>query len=60
MVVTALPARLVAVTVDTVSGYWFVVVNLIAGSLIGAWMGPPGLPECAQQPSTRYSPSYWC
>ena len=39
VVVTALPARLVAVTVDTVSGYWFVVVNLLAGSLIGAWMG---------------------
>ena len=38
VVVTALPARLVAVTVDTVSGYWFV-VNLLAGSLIGAWMG---------------------
>jgi uncharacterized protein len=22
-----------------VSGYWFVVVNLLAGSLIGSWMG---------------------
>ena len=39
MVVTALPARLVAVPFDTVSGYWFVVVNLLAGSLIGAWIG---------------------
>jgi uncharacterized membrane protein YfcA len=39
MVVTALPARLVSVPFDTVSGYWFVVVNLLAGSLIGAWMG---------------------
>ncbi len=28
-----------AVPFDTVSGYWFVVVNLLAGSLIGAWMG---------------------
>ena len=36
---TALPARLVAVTFDTVNGYWFVVVNLLAGSLIGAWIG---------------------
>jgi uncharacterized protein len=60
VVVTALPARLVAVPFDTVSGYWFVVVNLLAGSLTGAWMGPPGLPECAQQSSTGYSPSYWC
>jgi hypothetical protein len=32
VVVTALPARLVAVPFDTVSGYWFVVVNLLAGS----------------------------
>jgi uncharacterized membrane protein YfcA len=36
---TALPVRLVAVTFDTVNGYWFVVVNLLAGSLIGAWIG---------------------
>ena len=28
-----------AVPFDTVSGYWFVVVNLLAGSLIGAWIG---------------------
>ena len=39
VVVTALPARLVAVPFDTVSSYWFVVVNLLAGSLIGAWIG---------------------
>jgi uncharacterized membrane protein YfcA len=39
VVVTALPARLVAVPFDTVNGYWFVVVNLLAGSLIGAWIG---------------------
>jgi len=39
VVVTALPARLVAVPFDTVSGYWYVVVNMLAGSLIGAWMG---------------------
>ena len=39
VVVTALPARLVAVPFDTVNGYWFVVVNLLAGSLMGAWMG---------------------
>jgi uncharacterized protein len=39
VVVTALPARLVAVPFDTVSSYWFVVLNLLAGSLIGAWIG---------------------
>jgi hypothetical protein len=36
VVVTALPARLVAVPFDTVDGFWFVVVNLLAGSLVGA------------------------
>jgi hypothetical protein len=39
VVVNALPARLVAVAFDAVSGYWFVVVNLLAGTLIGAWIG---------------------
>ena len=39
VVVTALPARLVAVPFDIVNGYWFVVVTLLAGSLIGAWIG---------------------
>jgi uncharacterized protein len=39
VVATALPARLVAVPFDTVNGYWFVVVTLLAGSLIGAWIG---------------------
>src|SRR5215207_9229982 len=39
VVVTALPARLVVVPFDTLNGYWFVVVNLLAGSLIGAWIG---------------------
>jgi uncharacterized protein len=39
LVATALPARLVSVPFDTVNGYWFVVVNLLAGSLIGAWIG---------------------
>ncbi len=28
-----------AVPFDTVNGCWFVVVNLLAGSLIGAWIG---------------------
>jgi uncharacterized protein len=36
---TGLPARLVAVPFDTVNGYWFVIVNPLAGSLIGAWIG---------------------
>jgi uncharacterized protein len=39
VVLTALPARLVAVPFDAMTGYWFVVVNLLAGSLLGAWVG---------------------
>jgi hypothetical protein len=39
VVLTALPARLAAVPIDTLTDYWFVVVNLLAGSLIGAWIG---------------------
>ena len=39
VVMTALPARLLAVPSDTVNGYWFAVVNLLAGSLVGAWIG---------------------
>ena len=39
VVLTALPARLAAVPIDTLADYWFVVVNLLAGSLIGAWIG---------------------
>jgi len=36
VVLAALPARLAAVPIDTLADYWFVVVNLLAGSLIGA------------------------
>ena len=39
VVLTALPARLAAVPIDTLIPYSFVVVNLLAGSLIGAWIG---------------------
>jgi uncharacterized membrane protein YfcA len=39
VVLTALPARLVAVPFDAMIGHWFVVVNLLAGSLLGAWIG---------------------
>ncbi|WP_448613748.1 TSUP family transporter [Modestobacter sp. URMC 112] len=39
VVLTALPARLLAVPFATVAPYWPVVVNLLAGSLVGAWLG---------------------
>jgi uncharacterized membrane protein YfcA len=39
VVITALPARLLGVPFDAVTPFWWVAVNLIAGSLIGAWVG---------------------
>ena len=39
VVVTALPARLFSVPWSDVSPHWFVAVNLLAGSLVGAWVG---------------------
>ncbi|KRF04328.1 permease [Arthrobacter sp. Soil782] len=39
VVVTALPARLFGVPLAELSPYWFIVLNLLAGSLIGAWIG---------------------
>ena len=39
VVLTALPARLIAVPYSDLAPYWYVVGNLLAGSLIGAWIG---------------------
>ena len=39
VVATALPARLLSVPLDEVIREWHVVVNLLAGSLVGAWLG---------------------
>jgi uncharacterized membrane protein YfcA len=39
VVATALPARLVAVSYGDLSAQWTSIVNLLAGSLIGAWAG---------------------
>lgn len=39
VVATALPARLVSVPWSSLSPHWFVAVNLLAGSLFGAWVG---------------------
>jgi hypothetical protein len=38
-VVTALPARLTAVPLADLAPHWTVVVNLLAGSVIGDWLG---------------------
>ncbi|MFD0268631.1 TSUP family transporter [Streptomyces sp. NPDC127106] len=39
VVLTALPARLAAVSASELAGHWPVAVNLLAGSLLGAWAG---------------------
>lgn len=39
VVATALPARLLGVPYGDVASEWPVIVNLLAGSLVGAWLG---------------------
>lgn len=39
VVITAIPARLIAVSLAELSPYLYIVLNLLAGSLIGAWLG---------------------
>ena len=39
VVLTAIPARLLGVPFDDIAGYWPEVLNLLCGSLIGAWIG---------------------
>jgi uncharacterized membrane protein YfcA len=39
VVTTALPARLVALPAAGIAAHWSIVVNLLAGSLLGAWLG---------------------
>lgn len=39
VVTTALPARLFAIPFGDLSPYWYIVLNLLAGSLVGAWAG---------------------
>ncbi|WP_116948503.1 sulfite exporter TauE/SafE family protein [Jiangella endophytica] len=39
VVLTAIPARLIAVPLEDLTPHWDVVVNLLLGSLVGAWLG---------------------
>jgi uncharacterized membrane protein YfcA len=39
VVATALPFRAAAVPLATVAGQWPIIANLLAGSLLGAWLG---------------------
>jgi uncharacterized membrane protein YfcA len=39
VVASALPFRAAAVPYNEVAAHWFIVINLLAGSLLGAWIG---------------------
>ena len=39
VVIVAIPSRLLAVPLADVASHWTVVVNLLVGSLVGAWLG---------------------
>jgi uncharacterized protein len=39
VVIVAIPARLLAVPISDLLPHWIIVVNLLAGSLAGAWLG---------------------
>lgn len=39
VVTVSIPARLLGVPFDQVASHWLVAVNLLVGSLLGAWMG---------------------
>ena len=39
VVATALPARLASVSYQEIAAHWTIAANLLAGSLIGAWLG---------------------
>ena len=41
VVATALPARLLSMPVSAITDHWGVIVNLLAGSLVGAYLGAP-------------------
>ena len=49
VVVTAIPARLISVPLAELSPYHYVVANLLAGSLIGAWLGAHWATKLASQ-----------
>jgi uncharacterized membrane protein YfcA len=39
VVAAALPSRAMSVPMDRLADHWFIIVNLLAGSLLGAWFG---------------------
>ncbi|MGY0496982.1 TSUP family transporter [Nocardia sp. FBN12] len=68
VVLTALPARLIALPYAEVTQHWTIAANLLTGSLAGAWLGDSagnlrcpghdrdrtGLGECRRRPRARH------
>lgn len=59
VVATALPARLLGVPLDQLTPHWPVIVNLLAGSLFGAYLGATWATKMPAAPYTGYWPGYW-
>ena len=57
VVITALPAPVIAVSPAELASHWPIVVNLLAGSLIDAWVGAAWATR--MRSATRSSPSCW-
>jgi len=55
VVATALPFRANAVPLMDVADMWTVIVNILAGSLLGAWVGASGPHASRRQPSIASS-----
>ena len=57
VVITALPTRLVAVPLAELSPYWFIVLNLLAGTSSAPGSEPTGPPDSSPNPFTASSRS---
>ncbi len=53
VVTTALPFRATAVSFGALAGLWPVIVNLLAGTVVGAWMGASGATKLKAQTLNR-------
>ena len=49
VVATALPFRAATVPFDIIASHWATIVNLLAGSLLGAWVGASWATQLSSQ-----------
>jgi len=60
VVITALPARLVSVPLEQLAPCSYVVVNLLAGSLVGAWLGATWATRLRSAALYKVIAGFWC